>query len=179
MIAFYYLLRVGEFTTPKQRGRQPRTQQFSVNDVTFFKLRKTCGFLSPLPLNASRQDLLAAVAETLCITKQKNSFKVACVHHGSLERQIFACPVKALSRRVAHIWVHTSDVTTLLCAHWDSVGRGDVTDRDMSFHMKFAAAKLGYPSMNIPIDRINTHLNWADGECAMKLAGFDDERIKK
>ena len=86
MIAFYYLLRVGEYTAPKQQGRQLRTQQFSVNDVTFFKLSKTCVLLSPLPLNTSRQELLAAVAETLRITEQNNSFKGSCMHHGELER---------------------------------------------------------------------------------------------
>ena len=61
-----------------------------------------------------------------------------------------------------------------LCAYWDSVGRGDVTDMDMRFHMKFSAEKLGYPSRNIPLDSIDTHLNQAGGACAMKLAGFDD-----
>ena len=49
----------------------------------------------------------------------------------------------------------------------------------MSFHMKFAAEKLGYPSRNIPLDRIDTHLNRAGGACAIKLAGFDDESIIK
>ena len=97
MIAFYYLLRVGEYTAPKRRGQRPITQHFSVNDVTFFKLRKTCGFLSPLPNSASRNDLLEAVAATLLITEQKTLFKGACVHHGALERQIFACSVKELS----------------------------------------------------------------------------------
>ena len=88
----------------------------------------------------------------LCITEQKNSFKGACVHHGALEGQIFACLVKALARLVAHIWVHTSDGTTRLCEYWYSVSRGDVTDRYMTFHMKFAAEKLGYPDRNIPLD---------------------------
>ena len=78
------------------------------------------------------------------------------MHHGVLEIQIFACPVKALSRRVTHIRVHTSNGTTLLCAYWNSVGRVDVTDRDMSFHMK-SAEKLGYPSRNILLDRIDNH----------------------
>ena len=82
---------------------------------------------------------------------------VCAPHHGSLEGQIFACPVKSLERLVAHIQVHTSDGRTLLCVYWDSVGSGDVTDRDMSLYMKFAAAKLGYPSRNIPLDRIDTH----------------------
>ena len=66
-----------------------------------------------------------------------------------------------------------------MCAYWDSVGRGDVTDRDMIFHMKFAAAKLGYPSSNIPLDRIGADSNRAGRLCAMKLAWFDDENIRK
>ena len=87
--------------------------------------------------------------------------------------------MKALSRQVAHVQVHTSDGTTLLCAYWDSVNRIDVTDRDMSFHMKFAAAKLGYPRRNIPLDKIDSHSNKTGRACAMKLAGFDDESIIK
>ena len=101
------------------------------------------------------------------------------MHHGALEGQIFACLVKALSIRVANIWVHTPNGTKLLCAYWDSVVRGDVTDRDMIFHMKLAAEKLGYPSRNIPLDRIDTHSNRAVGACATKLSGFDDENIRK
>ena len=119
MISFYYLLRVGVYTVPKQQGRKPRTQQCLVNDVTFFKLRKTCGFLSSLPLNSRKQELLSALVAILRIAKQKNLFKGACVHHGALEGQIFSCPVKALARRVAHIRVHISDGTTPLCAYWD------------------------------------------------------------
>ena len=49
----------------------------------------------------------------------------------------------------------------------------------MSFHMKIAAAKLGYPSSNIPLDRIDTHSYRAGGACAMKMAGFGDEIIIK
>ena len=93
------------------------------------------------------------------------------MHHGVLEGQIFVCPVKALARRVAHIWVHTSDGTTLF-SYWENVGGGDVTDRGVSFHMKFAAEKLGYPRRNIPLDSIDTHSNREGGACAMKMAGL-------
>ena len=85
------------------------------------------------------------------------------MQHVVLEGQIIACTVKALARRVAHIRVHTSNGTALLCAYWGSIGRGNVTDRDMRFHMKFAAAKLGYISWNILLDRIDTHSKWAGG----------------
>ena len=113
MISFYYLLHLGEYTAPKRQGRQLRTQHFLVNDVTFFKLIKTCGFLSPFPVNAIRQEILAAVMATLHITEQKNLFKGVFVHRGALEGQIFACPVKVLVKRVAYIQVQTSDRTTL------------------------------------------------------------------
>ena len=49
--------------------------------------------------------------------------------------------------------------TPLLCEYWDSVGRGNVTDRDMSFQMEFTAAKLGYTGRNILLDMIDTHSN--------------------
>ena len=101
------------------------------------------------------------------------------MHHGALEGKIFACPVKALVRRVAHIWVHTFDGTTHLCAYWDSVVSCNVTDRDMSFHIKFVAAGLGYTSRNIPLDRIDAHSGWAGMSCAKKLSVFDDESIGK
>ena len=77
MITFYYILCVGEYTAPKLRGQQLRTQQFFVNDVSFFKLRNNCGFLSPLTLNTSKHELLSEVAATLSITEQKNLFKGA------------------------------------------------------------------------------------------------------
>ena len=75
--------------------------------------------------------------------------------------------------------MHTSNGTTILCAYWNSFGRGDITDRDIIFHIKFAAEELGYPIRNTPLDRIATHSNQAGGACAMKLAGFDDESIRK
>ena len=91
------------------------------------------------------------------------------MHYGALEGQIFACRVKSLARQVAHTRVHTSNGTIFFCAYWYSVGRGDVTDRDMRFYMKFAGAKLGYTSRNILLDRFDTHLNQAGGAFTMKL----------
>ena len=175
MITFFCVC-VGEYTAQSRQGRQQRTQQFLVNYVKIFKLSKTCGLHSPFPINASKQELLSQVVETLSINEQF-FFKGACVHHGLLKGQTFACPLKALARLVTHIQVHTYNGTTLLCEYWDSVGRRNVTD--IIFHMKFQAVKLGYLSRNIPMKRIDMHLNRAGGACAMKLAGFYDKSIRK
>ena len=45
--------------------------------------------------------------------------------------------------------------------------------------MKFAAEKLGYPIRNILVNSIDTYSNRSVGACAIKLAGFDDESIRK
>ena len=45
--------------------------------------------------------------------------------------------------------------------------------------MKLTATKLGDLNRNILLDRIDTHSNQAGRACAMKLAGFDDESIRK
>jgi len=37
LVAFYYLLRVGEYTGKPTRNETKQTQQFKVRDVTFFK----------------------------------------------------------------------------------------------------------------------------------------------
>ena len=66
-----------------------------------------------------------------------------------------------------------------MCEYWGSVGRVDVTDRDMRFNMEFTSAKLGYPKRNILLDRIDTHSNQEGGAYAMKLEGFNHENIRK
>ena len=96
------------------------------------------------------------------------------MHYGALEGQIFEFQDES------HIFGCKHPMEQhILCAYLDIVGRGDVTDRDMRFHIKFASAKLGHPSRNIPLYRIGTHANQAGGACAMKLVGFYDESIKK
>ena len=47
LIAFYYLLRVGEYTVKGQRNNTKQTQKFTLTDVTFFK-RNAAGQLRQL-----------------------------------------------------------------------------------------------------------------------------------
>ena len=37
LIAFYYLLRIGEYTCKEKRNETKQTVQFKVEDITFFK----------------------------------------------------------------------------------------------------------------------------------------------
>ena len=79
LIAFYYLLRVGEYTTKATRNNSKRTVQFKIEDITFFSTNKK-GILRQLPRSASDADLMAAQSATLKLDNQKNGWKGVCIH---------------------------------------------------------------------------------------------------
>ena len=177
-IAFYFLLRIGEYTTKTKRKKKTRTRQFRVRDVTFFKKDKS-GMLQPLPSSATDSEILSADAATLQISNQKNGHKGACIHHTAIEGDMWACPVKALARRYTHIRQHTRNKNAFICTYFDKAGMGSVTDNQIRFAVKFAAKSLQYDKRGIPINRVDTHSLRSGGACALKLAGHDDVEIRK
>ncbi len=71
LIAFYYLLRVGEYTVKGSRNESKRTVQFKLEDITFFG-RNALGQLRCLPRDAPFDLLLTAEGATLKLDNQKN-----------------------------------------------------------------------------------------------------------
>jgi len=63
LIAFYYLLRVGEYTTKRTRNESKQTVQFKLEDVTFF--RKFLDELRCLPRDALDNIIMEAAGATL------------------------------------------------------------------------------------------------------------------
>jgi len=100
LIAFYYLLRIGEYTVKRQRDHSKRatkqTFQFKLEDVTFFKTDNK-GILRCLPRNAPHSIIMTAESATLKLDNQKNGWKGVCVHQEA-NGEAFNCPVKALAR---------------------------------------------------------------------------------
>ena len=155
LIAFYYLLRVGEYTCKGTRNSSKQTVQFKLEDVTFFHTHN--GSLQQLPRNAPAELIMSAHSATLKLDNQKNGWKGVCIHQEHNGEPV-ACPVRALGRRYLHIRQHASDQKTFLSAYFDDKGtRCDVTDRNVSAVLKIAALVLDYPSRGFPIDRIDTH----------------------
>ena len=178
LVAFYYLLRVGEYTIKGSRNNTKQTVQFRIQDVTFFK-RDNAGRLRQLSRAASDSDVLTADGATLKLDNQKNGWKGVCIHqeHNGDDNH---CPVRALGRRYTHIRLHTQDTSTFLSAFFVDMERFDVTDRDIRFALKRAALQLQYPSLKgIPIDRIDTHSLRSGGANALSLAGYSDRQIQK
>jgi hypothetical protein len=176
LIAFYYLLRVGEYTCKGTRNSSKQTVQFKVEDVTFFQ---SCnGSLRQLPRNASPEQIMSAHSATLKLDNQKNGWKGVCIHQEHNGESI-ACPVRALGRRYLHIQAHEPDTRTFLSAYYDKGVRYDVTDRNISAALKVAALLLDYPSRGFPIERIDTHSLRSGGANALSLAGYSDRQIQK
>ena len=177
-VAFYYLLRIGEYTVKGTRNGTKRTVQFKMEDVTFFKQDKH-GRIMCLSRNAPLADILTADGATLKLDNQKNGHKGVCVYQQTTGDPIH-CPVRALGRRYQHLREHAADNKTFICAYWIDGKRYNVTDDNISKAVKRAAATLHYPLYRgIPIDRIDTHSLRIGGACALALNGFSEMHIQK
>ena len=178
LIAFYYLLRIGEYTVKGSRNETKQTVQFKYEDVTFFKNNRA-GQLRCLPRGAPAHMIATADGATLKLDNQKNGWKGVCVYQEA-NGDAYFCPVRALGRRFLHLRHHGASDKTFLSSYWLRGTRGDVTVEHISRALKQAATSLQYPTTKgIPIDRINTHSLRSGGANALALSGYSDTQIQK
>ena len=129
LIAFYYLLRVGEYTIKNSRNNTKQTVQFRLKDVTFFR-RDHNGHLRQVNRFAPAADIATADSATLKLDNQKNGWKGVCIHQETNGHPMH-CPVRALGRRYVHIRKHTASLDVYLSAFFHNAQRFDVTDNDI------------------------------------------------
>jgi hypothetical protein len=177
VIAFYYLLRVGEYTTKGTRNSSKQTVQFKLEDVTFF-CKDASGNLRQLGRDAPREHVMTAQSATLKLDNQKNGWRGVCIHQEANGEHI-ACPVRTLGRRYLAIRAHATNPKLPLSSYYTKGVRQDVTDKHIRVALKLAASALGYPAHGFPIDRIDTHSLRSGGANALALAGYSDTQIQK
>ena len=179
LIAFYFLLRVGEYTSKGTRNESKQTVQFHGRNVTFFKEDKN-GVLKQMSRNAPAHVIMTADSATLKLENQKNGWHGVCINHHHNGDEVFS-PVRALGRRVLHLREYGGDDWQNLPLSTVFV-KGEpiqVTDKDIRLAIKTAATALDYPSRGIPIERIDTHSLRGGGANALSLAGYSDTQIQK
>ncbi len=178
LIAFYYLLRIGEYTIKGKQNETKQTVQFKYEDVMFFK-KNAAGNLRCLPRSAPAHLIATADGATMKLDNQKNWWKGVCVYQEA-NGEDYLCPVRALGRRFLHIRQHGGMAKTFLSLYWSKGTRADVTAENISRALKLAATELQYPTnKGIPITRINTHSLRSGGANALALAGYSDTQIQK
>ena len=178
VIAFYYLLRVGECTfrtqkaTRKCQRRRTRTMQFRVSDVTF----RCNGRI--IANNADLPTLLSADKATLCISNQKNGTKGQLIHHQAFKGE--DCPIKALARCINHIMCHATSQHTMIGACFDNNNsKHHLTSDDMNKAVQFTVAQLNTHDQGFNSKNVGSHLLRAGGAMAAKLNGINRDTIKK
>ena len=170
-IAFYYLLRGGEYTY-SGRNQKRRTVQFRVQDVTFRK--------GPIiiPNTAPLQQLLQATTATLTIDNQKNGQRGQCIHQHCTGKS--TSPVKSLAHRVNHIMSHTTHQSTPISTYFTSTGsKHNIYLSHISKAVKDAVLNLGLTQQGFHPSRVSSHSLRAGGAMALKLHGYDRDTIKK
>jgi hypothetical protein len=176
LIAFYYLLRSGEYTKPRKVLRNgkmvhaTRTRQFQIKDIGFWKNGQILPRNSPLAL------LLAADSCTLKISNQKNGRTGQTLHHESTGSN---GAVAALARRVHHVLSNGGNGDNLLCDVcinniWHSVESPEIVAA-----VRTAAKALNLQKQGIDPDIIGAHSLRAGGAMALKLMGYKDSTIRK
>ena len=96
VIAWYFLLRVGEYITKRLRQHTKQTKQFKMQDVRFFK-KDEKEKLRMLPRWAPEGGNMAADSATLKLDNQKNGWKNVCTNHWKNGYPAFDC-VRALGQ---------------------------------------------------------------------------------
>jgi hypothetical protein len=168
--AFFFLLRVGEYTMPSQT-RRTRTVQFRLQDVRFWKN----GLL--LPLGAPLNTLLQADGVTLVIDNQKNGVRGVANHQYAASGQDpNFCPVKALARRVFYVRSKTEDLSTPLS--YLSPNK-HVVANDILRAVRAAAVTTGLARQGYSSRRIGAHSLRASGAMALSLNHVKTDKILK
>lgn len=170
-IAFYYLLRVGEYTWHSDREAR-RTKQFRVKDVTFWDADG-----SVIPNDAPLFALTQAASATLSISNQKNGTRGSLINHEA--NDAISCPVKALARRVHHILTYGLD-TEILGTYFNAKGRQcKLVSRNINDAVKTAVVALNLVKRGFPPTAISSHSLRAGGAMAMHLNGASPVAIRK
>ena len=173
LIAFYYLLRVGEYTHHKQSERR-RTVQFRLKDVILWHHN------TRLDPSLPTKDLLRlCTAATLNISNQKNGHRAQTIHQEALFDTL--CPVRALIRRMKHIMRNTTNPETMLGSYFEKGQKmKSITGTLITAAVRRAAKTLHLDNQGFGINNnISSHSLRAGGAMALHLTGADVNTIKK
>jgi hypothetical protein len=173
LIAFYFLLRVGEYTSTAKTAKK-LTQAFRIQDVTLWDNNTILDH--SLPLDAL---LIRCTAATLRISNQKNGKQNQAIHHEATSSN--TCPAKALIRRIKHITTHTPNSKTIINTYFESaVCRGKLMcATDINSALKAAVTHLDMKKHGFQVAQISSHSLQAGGAMALHLNNIPTHTIRK
>lgn len=169
ILAFFFLLRVGEYTCTSGRT-QKRTVSIQKRHVTLRRGDQV------IPHTASLATMLKADSVTINLENQKNGFKNATLHHTRTSQSSFD-PVVAAVRRLHHL--RDQPPSTPICTYIDQGKRCHVSATHIRQAIRRSAIATNLHLAGYELDRIGSHSLRASGAMALKLNGYDESTIKK
>jgi len=172
-IAFYFLLRVGEYTRPRSKHTK-NTIPFSAMHVTFWDQHGRT-----IPTTSSLSRLYQATSASIKIPRQKNGEKGQTIHQECTGTPF--SPIKSLARRVHHTTSHGgTPQTPIYCVYNPSATTWhQVTPEHINKAIRQAAAGTDLYAQGYTEADVSSHSLRAGGAMAMHLAGCNMLTIKK
>jgi hypothetical protein len=172
LIAFYFLLRIGEYTAG---AKNRRTTPFKACDITFWDKSHNI-----IPNTSSLATLYKASSVTMKIGNQKNGIRGGTINHAALHSK--HCPVRALARRVHSIMSHPNGKPDQILSTFFETGTKTVKTVDASFinkQLKKAVLATKLDRKGFLPANISSHSLRAGGAMAMHLNGISSHQIRK
>ena len=167
VMAFYFLLRVGEYTLPPEH-RTTRTVQFRLCDIRFWQGQTL------LPLTSDAAVLAAASSVTLIMDNQKNGQRGDIIHQEAVNADF--CPVRSTAARVSAVMAQNMPLTTPV----SFVQPGTHVQPNHILYAVRRGAKLAkLNESGYTLSRIGAHSLRASGAMALWLSGHGPEAIMK
>jgi len=168
IIAFYFLLRVSEYT-PKLKASQ-RTVPLRKMDIQLWR------GTNPISCEASIDELLTADGASIRLDNQKNGERGQALYQAATRLPLD--PISALARRLHNLngLPASTGIFTFVDPH---SGSGAVTPKNITDALKIAATATDLPAKGFPLSQINTHSLRAGGATALFLAGQTEALIQK
>jgi hypothetical protein len=168
VIAFFFLLRPGEYTSPNA-------------ETTTFELQNVIMYVGNVqyPATAIPLHLLQVTSfATLEFTTQKNGVEGEIIGHGP-SGDGFICPVDAIRARVRHLWENNAPPHTPLCAYYTPNGTIHcVTSRDITTTLRAVFSQLGPAALGFLAKDVSARSLRAAGAMALFCAHVDTDTIR-
>jgi hypothetical protein len=168
VLAFFFLLRVGEYT--KSSGER-RTVPLRRQDIRFWQDTQL------VPHDAPPESLLTATGVTIHLENQKNGTRNAVLHHYSSGVPGFD-PVQSAARLVLAIR-HLPPNTPLGTFVDDRGKQRQASADDIRTAIRIGAVGDNLTSYGYKLAQIGSHSLRSGGAVHLKLAGYDDDMVKK
>ena len=170
VLAYFFLLRVGEYTPTTNRKRKKRTIPLRKCDVVLLKDGVPLDKEGPLGV------LLTATGCTICLENQKNGVKDQTLYHDQSGDDVI-CPVAELAYLIHQMRGLPAD--TPIGTFVEAGRRHRISASAVLGMVRLAARHDNLAGAGYDLSRIGTHSLRSGGAVRLKLAGEDDAVIKK